>query len=312
MMSAEAFSLRHLQPSEFREVADLIHTSTNAWYAAQGKGVIFAGQPDDCLIYPEVYQDLDHGSCFVVYDNIAKKIVASCFYHPRSTHISVGIVNVHPDYFGLGLAKLMINAVIEQAKIEEKPVRLVSSAMNLDSLSLYTRAGFVPRQFFQDMLCPVPEAGFDIPLSPNIRPATRADLFAIVALEGEVSRIEREDDWAYFIKNTRQIWRVFVYESEEGEGKITGVLGSVSHPASCIIGPGVARDASVMLSLIHAQLDSLRGKTPLIITPADAPEIVHGLYKMGAKNCETHIVQVYGDYTPPNGIVIPTFLPETG
>jgi GNAT superfamily N-acetyltransferase len=311
-MSAEMFSLRHLQQGEFGEIAELIHTSTNAWYATQSKGIIFAGAPEDCLIYPEVYQDLDHGSCFVVVDNFAKKIVASCFYHPRSTHISVGIVNVHPDYFGHGLAKLMINAVIERAKIEEKPVRLVSSAMNLDSLSLYTKAGFVPRQFFQDMLCAVPEMGFDIPNSPNVRPATRADLVAIVALEREVSNIEREDDWAYFIQNTHKIWRVFVYESEVGKGQITGVLGSVACPASCIIGPGVARDAFVMLSLIHAQLDSLRGKTPLIITPADAPEIVQSLYKIGAKNCETHIAQVYGEYTPPRGIVIPTFLPETG
>jgi GNAT superfamily N-acetyltransferase len=311
-MRAEAFSLRHLQRGEFSEVAELIHTSTNAWYAAQGKGVIFAGQPDDCLIYPEVYDALDHGSCYVVVDSKTQKIVASCFYHPRPTHISVGIVNVHPDYFGHGLAKLMISAVIEQAKTEEKPIRLVSSAMNSDSLSLYTKAGFVPRQFFQDMLCPVPETGFDIAITPNIRLAKQTDLPAIVALEREVSRIEREDDWGYFIQNTRHIWRVFISESEEEKGKITGVLGSVSCPASCIIGPGVATNANIMLTLIHAQLDSLRGKTPLIITPADAPEIVQGLYTLGAKNCETHITQVYGDYTPPKGIVIPTFLPETG
>jgi GNAT superfamily N-acetyltransferase len=311
---SELFSLHTLHPtefSEFGEIAELIYLSTNFWYVSQGKGAIFTGATDSCRIYPEVYNDLEPGCCFVIKRAHTKQIVASCFYHPRSTHISIGIVNVHPSYFGHGLARRMIEAVIKEANKANLPVRLVSSAMNLDSLSLYTRSGFVPRQFFQDMLCPVPEGGLDIAISPNVRPATPADVPAIVALERQISGIERKKDWAYFIENTKQIWRVFVYE-EKSTGEIVGVLGSVSCSASCIIGPGVATNATIMLALIYAQLNTMCGQTPLIITPADAPEIVHALYTLGAKNCETHIAQVYGDYTPPQGIVIPTFLPETG
>jgi hypothetical protein len=36
------------------------------------------------------------------------------------------------------------------------------------------------------------------------------------------------------------------------------------------------------------------------------------MYALGAKNCELHFGQVRGPWTAPTGVVMPTFMPETG
>lgn len=43
------------------------------------------------------------------------------------------------------------------------PVRLLSSALNLDSYSLYQCGGFAPYVLYQDMVIPVPSQGFAFP-----------------------------------------------------------------------------------------------------------------------------------------------------
>ena len=85
-------------------VAELIHVSTNAWYQANLNRSIF--QQDDasgCLVFPEVYEALDPGCCLVTEEE-GGRLMGSCFYHPRETHVSRGIMNVHPDFAGLGVA----------------------------------------------------------------------------------------------------------------------------------------------------------------------------------------------------------------
>src|SRR5260221_5723156 len=68
-------------------------------------------------------------------------------------------MNSDPNYYGQHDAGRLLKFITDFADREKKPVRLVSSAMNLDSFSLYTRAGFVPRMAYQDMYIPVPAEG---------------------------------------------------------------------------------------------------------------------------------------------------------
>jgi hypothetical protein len=49
-----------------------------------------------------------------------------------------------------------------------------------------------------------------------------------------------------------------------------------------------------------------------LLAPVDAPHLVRQLYAWGARVCELHFGQVRGPWTPPRGIVMPTFMPETG
>ena len=113
--------------------------------------------------------------------------------------MSLGIMNVHPDYFGHGIAGRLLGSIMDRAEQEQKPIRLVSSAMNLDSYSLYTKSGFVPRMTFQDMIITVPDEGF--PADVHVRDATLADLPEIVKLELGLQHINREKDYRHLLEN---------------------------------------------------------------------------------------------------------------
>src|SRR3954463_12813225 len=147
-------TLRPMRPDEWSAVADLICTSTNAWYRKNRGFDVFTAGPESCLLFPQTYEALDPGCCIVAEDAATHRLMGSCFYHPRETHVSLGIMNVHPDFAGRGVASRLLRFVTEFARDQSKPVRLVSSAMNLDSFSLYSRAGFVPRATYADMMIP--------------------------------------------------------------------------------------------------------------------------------------------------------------
>lgn len=302
--------LRPMQISEWPSVAELIFTSTNAWYQRQGKPAIFTCSPRDVALFCQVYEDLDPGCCVLAEDE--GRLAGSCFYHPRSTHVSLGIMNVHPEFFGKHVARELLRFITTEADRRGLPTRLVSSAMNLDSYSLYTRAGFVPRLLFQDMLLPVPASGLGAhsAATARIRPAEPRDAAAMAALEQGLAGIERERDYRYFLENRRGIWHASVHE--DSHGQIDGFLVSVHHPASNMLGPGVAQSEQIAAELIFAELDQHRGRSPLFLVPAEARQLVQTLYAAGARNCELHVLQCRGAFTAPQGIILPTFMPETG
>lgn len=303
-------SIRTMTREDWSGVAALICHSTNAWYESHSRPPIFTGGPDGTMLFCRVYEALDPGCCLIAEDPESGLVIASCFYHPRPTHISLGIMNVHPDWFGRSVASRLLRRVTDIADAAGLPTRLVSSAINLDSYSLYTRAGFTPGALYQDMFIPVPETGLGVghPALASVRDATPADLPAIVALEERIQHIRREKDWACFLENADGIWSVSVCE---GRGGIDGCLASVADPGSRMLGPGVCRTPHQAAALILAQLDKHRGHAPVFLIPSHESDLVAMLYGWGARNCELHIHQVRGDHRPPDGIAMPTFMPET-
>jgi GNAT superfamily N-acetyltransferase len=295
---------------DWTEVATLIYVSTNAWYQAHGRPPYFTGPHDDPKLFCSVYEQLDPGCCVVAEDADTGRLAGSCFFHPRPTHVSLGIMNVHPEYFGRGIARQLLQYVV--ARADPLPMRLVSSAFNLESFSLYNRAGFVPRLVYQDMSLPVPPGGWSIPVPgrDRVRTATVADLPAMAALELELNHIRREQDLRYFVENPDGHWHVSLLEGER-EG-LDGFLVSVSHPAIHMLGPGVMRSPESATALIAAELDYHRGRQPVWLVPAECEPLVQTMYAWGAVNCELHFAQARGAWTPPRGIVMPTFMPETG
>jgi hypothetical protein len=263
-------------------------------------------------LFCEVYEALDPGGCILAESTSTGRLMGSCFFHPRETHFSLGIMNVHPNYFSQGVARKLLDYIIQRAERDRKPVRLVSSAMNLDSFSLYTRAGFVPRCAFQDMVLAVPEDGIaaDLPGRERVRDATADEAASMAELEFDVAHIRREKDYRFFIENRQGIWHTSVYEN--GEGGIDGFLVSISHPGSNMIGPGVARSESQASALLLAELNHRRGQTPVFLLPVECQRLVQNAYAWGAKNCEFHFAQIRGEYHPFRGVVMPTFMPETG
>jgi len=306
-------AIRTMLPEDFNEVAELIYLSTNSWYQQKLGHPIFSCKPQDCELFCTVYEDLDP-ECGLVMEHVKTgMIVGSCFYHPRETHVSLGIMNVHPNYFGHGIAGKMLREIISYAERRDLPIRLISSALNLDSYSLYNRHGFSPTNLYQDMLISVPRAGLNDDLDyelSKVREAEPSDLVAMGQLEFEISGISREKDYCYFLENSSGNWKTVVSLDENGEAD--GFLVSIDHPASRLIGPGVARSEKAMEAMLRAQLNHFAGHSVVFLVPGDARQLIAAAYQLGARNCELHVTQIRGSAQPVNGVVMPTFMPESG
>ena len=314
-MTKEKLKIRSMKPDEWDQVAELIHISTNAWYKSHHGFEIFGGPPSDCRLFPEVYEALDPGCCALSIGAETKAITGSCFYHPRETHVSLGILNVHPDHFGKGVAGALLDFVINFSKEQSKPLRLVSSALNLDSFALYNRRGFAVTGFYQDMLIEVSDEGLaqpDLPAGSILRDAVSEDVEAIADLEMRLAGIRREKDIAHFIANKAGIWGMSVLE--KSDGSLAGYLASVNHPGSRMLGPGVAEDEETAAALLVQELNQRhRGAKLVFLIPSSRPKLVASAQALGARICELHVSQTLSDtpQSPADGIVFPTFMPET-
>lgn len=300
-----------MTPADRDAVAELICVSTNHYYQTRGRPAIFGCGDEVTGVFFDVYESLDPGCGLIVENEKTGRLMGSCFYHPRETHVSLGIMNVHPNHAGKGVARALLDRILAIADEQRKPTRLVSSALNLDSFSLYNRAGFTPRAAYQDMLISVPAQGLeaDAPMKDRVRPARVDDVKKIGDLEQELAGIRRDKDYRFFIDNALGFWRSAVLESPGG--RLEGFLASSLSGGCNMIGPGFARSAEGAIGLIAWHLDQHRGRTPVVLVPVEARAIVEWMYKQGARNCEIHFTQVRGAFTPFSGINLPSFLPET-
>ncbi len=305
------FSIDRMGAADFNEVGELIYTSTNHWYKEHTGSGVFSCEPDDALIFCREYEALDPGCCLLLRVNTTRSIAASCFYHPRPTHISLGILNVHPDYFGQGAARKLLNAVIALGKQQNLPVRLVSSLLNLDSFSLYNRAGFVPRAVYQDMLLPADATRLQSGLNSfgELRDAHLRDCEAITQLEFEQCGIDRRKDFEHILTNSSGVWHTSLVN--DTQGRLKGFLASCAHPAHCMLGPGFMLDDDAAEALICRELLHRLPLQPLLLVPSSRSTLLHRLYTRGARNVELHAWQCLGEWYEPMGIVMPTFLPES-
>lgn len=304
--------LTSLAPGDHEAVARLLHHSLVHWYESRlGQGARFGDSHEPFLLFPEVYEALDPGEC-VTARTESGEIVGVCFSHERETHVSVGIVATSPDAGGRGIAKKMMSLVLEKARALGKPARLVSSLLNLDSFSLYTRLGFVPGSIFQDMLISVPESGMAAPAPVGtdlVREARPDETARIADFEQSQQGIRREKDFTFFLRNEVGSWRVLVSEREDGA--LNGFLAMSTHASFTMIGPGVAADEETAAALLWRALDELRGKTLVFLVPCAAAGLVRTAYSWGARNVELHVAQSTAPVASTSGIVFPTFMPES-
>lgn len=306
-------TLSTLKADQHDRVAILLHRSLVTWYQDHLKqGHRFGTNASGFRIFPELYEALDPGEAICATDEEGE-ICGVCFVHMRETHFSIGIVATDPRFSGRGIARLMMEAAMTRGLAQGKPVRLVSSLMNLDSFSLYTKLGFVPGTVFQDIEIEVPDTGLchAAPAGVDqIRLATRADIEHLVELEFKLQRIRREKDYAFFLNNTVGDWRIWIHEDNSQE--MLGFIVSSQHPDWNMIGPGIALTSETAQALIWKALHERRNRSTLLLAPAFATELIATLYKWGGKNIELHVAQSTMPFDSTTGIAFPTFLPETG
>lgn len=307
--------LRPLKDVDVPEHADLLYSSFNSWYWKHGWGKDYFGcSPQETSIFYDIYNDLSPGCSIAAFDNETGRMMGSCFYHPREHHVSLGIMSVHPNYGGRGIGRQLVNHIIDYTKEHDfKSCRLVSSAINMDSFSLYNRSGFIPRVTYHDMVINVPENGLgDVVVigEDNIREASLADIKKMGDLEMEISGIKREVDYRYAIENPRKALHALVYENSQNG--IDGFMISVKHPALNMLGPCVARNEEIAIALIRKEIERFNGTWVLFSIPMDKRKMVEQMYAWKAINVETHLKEVWGEFPGFNGISMPSFLPETG
>ena len=307
-----ASRLRAMTTGDRSEVAELIYASINTWYRNHGLSEIFRGGPEVTEIFYDTYNAIEPGCCVVAENTRTGRLMGSCFYHPRERHVALGIMNVHPNYFGCGVGKALLQYICDYTdRTGYRSLRLTQSALNLDSFSLYNRAGFVPRHAYQDMMISVPGDGLGKtpPGIDRCRDARLEDVDAIKQLEDAISGVTREQDYRFIIENQSRFWHASVYE--EPDGRVTGFLASSGHQALNMLGPGFARTEEQSAALVFRELDQYRGGTPIVVVPAERDKLVHTLYGWGARNCELHFCQVRGEFQPFRGLNFPTFILET-
>lgn len=307
------FTLDPLLPEDHDAVARLLHRSLVAWYQSRlNQGARFGDSHEPFRLIPEVYAALDPGQAVAARDAATRELLGVCFIHPRETHVSVGIVATAPEAAGCGIARAMMQTAIDRAHAANQPLRLVSSLLNLDSFSLYTRLGLVPHTMFQDFQLTVPPQGLTVhpPAGTERVRLARADEAARLAdFEQGLQGIRREQDYAFFLRNEIGDWKVWVAEDER-DG-ILGVLVASHHPHCGMIGPGVAADEAAGTALLWRALDARRGSDAVFLVPCAAAGLVRTLYGWGARNVELHTAQILGPLPQSRGLVFPTFLPET-
>ncbi|TAL24786.1 MAG: GNAT family N-acetyltransferase [Nitrospirae bacterium] len=313
-MSSKPFLLRPLLDSDVSEYAEMLYTSFNAWYWKHGWGKDYFGcKPEETAIFFDIYNDLTPGHSIAAFDNNTGRIMGACFYHPREYHVSLGIMSVHPDYWRRGVGKAMVDHILKFTQENNyKACRLVGSAINMNSFSLYNRSGFIPRVVHNDMVINVSSDNpySHVPGEDRVRDAVIDDIAGMGDLEMEISGIRREIDYRYAIKTPRSVLHASVYENDQ-QG-IGGFMISVKHSALNMMGPCVARTEEIALALIRRELERFRGTWVLFVVPVEKRKIVEQLYKWGAVNVETHLKQVWGEFQPFKGVNMPSFLPETG
>ena len=305
--------LRPMTPDDASEVAELIYASINVWYRDNGHGEIqFQGGPGVTEVFYETYDALAPGSSVVAVSPASGRIMGSCFFHPRPTHVGLGIMNVHPNYFGLGVAKALLQHICDYTDANGHPaLRLTSSGLNLDSFALYSRSGFIPRLTYQDMWVQVPPGGLgaSVPGRDRVRPARPADAPAMEAIELEVSGVSRAPDYAHAIENAQGFWSAAVLEAESGG--IEGYAISSGHAALEHRRPARRPQRGGALALVAHALDLYPGRTPLVLVPSEQRAIVEQMYAWGGRISELHFCQVRGEFQPFRGVSMPTFMLET-
>lgn len=306
--------LRPLNGDDRNDYAVMLYRSFNTWYGAHGwPSEYFSCLPEQTGIFLDIYNEISPGSSIAAFDPNNGQLMGACFFHPREHHVSLGIMAVNPDYFHRGVGRALVNYIVDFTESHHyQSLRLVSSAINMDSFSLYTRSGFIPCASYHDMVLPVPITGLQVgyPLRDRVRVADLTDVEAMAALEMEVSAISRVNDYRYAIENPRGILQTLVLESNEGA--VDGFIISVKHPALNMLGPCVARSEKAALALLLHATERFRGAMPLVVIAMDKRELVETLYRWGARNVETHLFQVRGKFQMFNGVSLPSFLPETG
>ena len=207
--SPKPFVFNILRDCDVPDYTRMLYQSFNTWYWKHGWGKDYFGcSEQDTSIFYDIYSDISPGHSVAAFDARTGKLMGACFYHPREHHVSLGIMCVHQDAWGQGVGRSLVEYILNFVRNNRYfSCRLVGSAMNMDSFSLYNRCGFAPKAAYHDMIIAVSDKTLAgrVPGQEHVRQAATADVARMGELEMTVSGIQREIDYRYAINTVRDI-----------------------------------------------------------------------------------------------------------
>ena len=219
------------------------------------------------------------------------RTAGSNFMDERTTIAGIGPISVDPDVQNSGAGRAMMQHMLDRVAANRMPgVRLVQTAYNNRSLSLYAKLGFEIREPLSVMIgSPIKES---IP-GYTVRAATDADLDACNRLCVSVHGHDRAGELRDTIK--------------EGTAAVVEHLGRVTGYASAIgyAGHAVGESNEELKALISAAPEFL-GCGPLI--PSRNGELLRWCYGKGLRLMQQMTLMSVGLYNEPRFPFIPSII----
>jgi predicted N-acetyltransferase YhbS len=219
------------------------------------------------------------------------RTAGSNFMDERTTIAGIGPISVDPDVQNSGAGRAMMQHMLDRVAANRMPgVRLVQTAYNNRSLSLYAKLGFEIREPLSVMIgSPIKES---IP-GYHVRAATDADLDACNRLCVSVHGHDRAGELRDTIK--------------EGTAAVVEHLGRITGYASAIgyAGHAVGESNEELKALISAAPEFL-GCGPLI--PSRNGELLRWCYSKGLRLMQQMTLMSVGLYNEPRFPFIPSII----
>jgi predicted N-acetyltransferase YhbS len=219
------------------------------------------------------------------------QVIGSNFLTEDDPVRAVGPISVVPDFQGGGIARLLIEAVLDCAK-GAAGVRLVGDTFNTRSVALYAPLGFEIKELLLLMCGAV--RGKATP-GHTVRPMVAGDISACAALCTAVHGVERTAE----LRNALSPFTSFVVERDN---HITGYL---SAPTFWVMNHGVAETEADMRALIAGAAAASTQEFSLLL-PVRRAHLFRWCLEQGLRVVKPMTLMALGQYQEPRRCLFPS------
>ncbi|MER3125671.1 GNAT family N-acetyltransferase [Bacillus pumilus] len=200
---------------------------------------------------------------------------------------SIGAVIVSETHRGLGLARKMIDTLLDQSD-QSIPVVLTAT---VQGRPVYEKIGFHTAGYISTYKAQKPNRGaLHVSDDIHLSPVDETHLPSIEALDEKGAGTNRSS----FLKNRMNRARVRTIAKNEHH-ETTGFAFGVETPANLMIGPLTANDEHTALSLIHSLISSYSGAIRLDMQEETAERLHESLVEAGfTKTNKAHFMMIRG------------------
>jgi GNAT superfamily N-acetyltransferase len=294
-----SISIRTMTAGDVDVVAPLMVLAFNTVNARYGYPSEFP-EPHAAVLLSRYYLGQDPDGCLVAMRDGA--VCGSIFARRRGDHVSVGPVSVDPACQGLGVGRRMMEAVFDLHP-DAASFRLVQTAFNKESFSLYSRTGFVAVETMLRLDRP-PVAVTPEEDEPSVRPASAEELPAVADLDRRLLGVERERDLATFFG----MGNVYVYDHD---GATRGYLATLPTPGPVFLGPAVAHTERQLTALVRSALRAVGSLPVTLHLPTRFASAIDECYRLGFRLFALETFMVRGEWRTASAFYLRSMFPET-